>query len=428
MTFDGEVGFQVFRNIFMVMMTLGMMASLSEFRFGAKKLMLILLVYLCWVGVSCAGLILLGGDLLLLRMALITVSAPAVFLTYWTAKDSPAPSVFNYMSQIMVSLLASAFFHVITRRFGLSMAMDLLMRCAFYLTVIYLEWRFLRKKFRRMVAVLPKRWGILMPIPCAFCAYMMFVGVWPQSYLDNPEQAAHLFAMAVPMATVYIGVFKSLSNQYRIQMERQNNVLMELQVSALKQRLQAMEAAEEELRIVRHDMRHNIQTVAALLERGETQAAVRVLGAAQKNLDETQVRRWCKDPVLDAVFSYYGHLAEMQHTAFEAQLSFPDELPVEVSELSTVLANALENALYACASLPKPMRAIHCTAIGTPSLMLEISNPCAQEVTFDDNGLPVARDRGHGFGVRSISIFCKKHAAVCQFEARDGWFVFRMVL
>lgn len=60
--------------------------------------------------------------------------------------------------------------------------------------------------------------------------------------------------------------------------------------------------------------------------------------------------------------------------------------------------------------------------------MLEISNPCTGDVSFDNRGLPVAQRDGHGLGVQSISAFCRKNGAVCQFDLTGVWFRFRLVL
>ena len=65
---------------------------------------------------------------------------------------------------------------------------------------------------------------------------------------------------------------------------------------------------------------------------------------------------------------------------------------------------------------------------GTPSVMLEISNPCTGNISFDGRGLPVAQREGHGLGVQSISAFCRKNGAVCRFDLADGWFRLQLVL
>ena len=112
----------------------------------------------------------------------------------------------------------------------------------------------------------------------------------------------------------------------------------------------------------------------------------------------------------------------------EARISLPDKLPVNEGELAIVVANALENAIHANLSLPREKRKIRCKMVGTPSIMLEISNPCASDAVFDSNGLPVSQKEGHGLGVQSISAFCRKNGAVCQFDQADGWFWLRLVL
>ena len=66
--------------------------------------------------------------------------------------------------------------------------------------------------------------------------------------------------------------------------------------------------------------------------------------------------------------------------------------------------------------------------VGLPGIMLEISNPCTGNVSFDSNGLPVTRQEGHGLGIQSISAFCKKNGAVCHFDLIDGWFRFQLIL
>ena len=132
--------------------------------------------------------------------------------------------------------------------------------------------------------------------------------------------------------------------------------------------------------------------------------------------------------MLDAVFSYYFDQAKRQGISVETKISLSDTLPVDEGELAIVLANALENAIHANLALSQDQRQIHCKMMGSPSVMLEISNPCTGRITFDSNGLPVAQREGHGLGVQSISAFCRKSGAVCQFDLTDGWFRFRLVL
>lgn len=84
-----ETTFLILRTCMITLMTLGMMASMTEFRFGIRKLLGVLGLYLLWVLLSTWALLRLGGEVLLYRLLLLTISAPAVALTYWATKDSP---------------------------------------------------------------------------------------------------------------------------------------------------------------------------------------------------------------------------------------------------------------------------------------------------------------------------------------------------
>ena len=423
-----NVMFLLFRTLFITMMTVGMMASLTDFRFGPRKLLSVLAAYGLWVSCSSLALLRLGGELLLLRLFYLTISLPAIVLTYWAANDTPSQAVFNYTTQIMVSALSASMIRWLTDSLGLPWVVNMVLMCAFYFGAIYLEWRFLRRPFRMLIRVIPARWGVLTLIPCVFCGYLILVSTWPGSYLDNQAQRIYTYAAIIPLVFVYIAVFKSLVAQYRMQMERQSTALLTVQISALKEKVQRVKEVEEGIRIQRHDLRHQLQTVAELVSRGEREAALDFLNAAQERLDERREIRWCRPPILDAVFSSYFDQARRQGIQVQASVSLPDTLPVDEGELAIVLANALENAIHANQELPREEREIRCKMVGTPGIMLEISNPCAGNVTFDSRGLPVTSQDGHGLGAQSISAFCRKNGAVCQFDLIDSTFRLRLIL
>ena len=78
-----HVMFLLFRAYFITLMTVGMMASLTEFRFGRRKLLGIMAVYSAWVVGSSLALLYFGGELFrtvppspldLARIALLAVT------------------------------------------------------------------------------------------------------------------------------------------------------------------------------------------------------------------------------------------------------------------------------------------------------------------------------------------------------------------
>ena len=128
------------------------------------------------------------------------------------------------------------------------------------------------------------------------------------------------------------------------------------------------------------------------------------------------------------MFASYCAQAERLGIRTELSLAIPDQLPVSTEELSTVFANAIENAIHACEKLPREKRVIRCRCISTPQLMFKIENPYAGEVRFDDGGVPLAETKGHGIGSRSIQAFVRKYGAYCAYQTRDNWFTLTIAL
>lgn len=423
-----ELIFSAFRFWLVSCLTIGMVASMTEFRFGARKLVCILALYSLWVLGSNLVLLRAGGELWLLRASFFTITFPGILLIHWASHDSPALTFFNCMTHLLASFFINITVRLLMQSHPSSELATLLVMSLLLPLAIWLEARLLRRPFLTLVRGMPVRWGVLSLIPLAFYGYLLFVSVWPGSYLVNPAQVVYLYAAALPLVMVYIYVFRDLAGQYRLQLERRNAALLTVEISALKDKLQSLKEAEESLRIQRHDLRHQIQAVTELLARGDPASALAFLDASRQQLDRQTGIRWCSLPILDAMLSSYFDQARNHDILVEANISLPDRLPVDEGELAIVLANALENAIHASLKLPRGQRIIRCRMMGSPGIMLEIANLCDGDVAFDSSGLPAARQEGHGLGVRSIAAFCRKNGAVCQFDLTDGWFRLRLVL
>ncbi|HIT57125.1 MAG TPA: GHKL domain-containing protein [Candidatus Galloscillospira stercoripullorum] len=292
--------------------------------------------------------------------------------------------------------------------------------------MIFFLVRFLRPLFLQALMALRRGWWLMCLVLAVY--YVIIAYLIPGSVGIDRSSTILKPAVSLLMVGFYSIVMFLFSSVRKEADTRHSAQLSALQLSALQSRMEAVRLAEDAIRTERHDLRHRLQTAMELMSRGEKDAAMAFLDAAQRRLDEQQEIRWCRPPVLDAMFSSYFDQARRQDIPVEASITLGDTLPVDEGELAVVLANALENAIHANLPLPPERRQIRCRVVGTPSLMLEIANPCAKPVTFDEKGLPVARGQGHGLGVRSIAAFCQRHGAAYQFDLTGGTFRLRLIL
>lgn len=292
--------------------------------------------------------------------------------------------------------------------------------------VLWFLLRFLRPLFLQILLELRHGWWLICLVMAAYYAIVIYL---IPGYVGRDLSSTVLKPAVTLLMMGFYTVLMFLFSSVRKEMEARHSAQMSaLQLSALQNRMEAVRAAEEAVRTERHDLRHRLQAVTELVARGEQAAALDFINAAQKRLDEHKTAHWCRPPVLDAVFSTYFDQAQRQGVRVDAKIALPDTLPVDEGELAIVFANALENSIHACMELPREKRELYCKVIARPGLMLEIGNPYANKVRFDDKGLPISEREDHGLGVQSISSFCQKYGAVYQFEASDGWFRLRIVL
>lgn len=379
------------------------------------------------VGANLFGLLFLNFWDLYQHVYIFTVTLPYIFITLWCSQYRDFRAVFSIATGLFVGCIGTA----------TEMLATLLLQnseyCEYYSFAVrtfsfFLMFFVLRRfsiAYRQMLHQLNRSWGILCLIPFAAFITLLYI-------VNNFENSVELMVLIYGMLVVCSGAYYLMYLFFeRVQKENSAHYeaqLSALQLSALQSRMEAVRASEDAIRMERHDLRHRLQTATEMVARGDKVAALDFLDAAQKRLDEGKAIRWCRPPVLDAVFSSYFDQAQNQGIRVEATISLPDVLSIDEGEMAVVLANALENAIHANLALPWDQREIRCKMVGTPSIMLEISNPCAGNITFDSSGLPVAQKAGHGLGVQSISAFCRKNGAVCQFDLTDGWFRLRLVL
>lgn len=356
----------------------------------------------------------------------ITIHIPLILLLFTLSRFRGWRLIFQ---QISVVLFCTLIHHISGMIYYLSGSRFwvLVLSCVVLSTgVIWFLVRFLRPLFFQILLELHWGWWLICLVMATY--YIIAVHLIPGYVGFELSSSIIKPAIALLMLGVYsilMFLFTSIKNEMEA---RHNAQLSALQLSALQSRMEAVQAAENVIRTERHDLRHRLQAVAELIARGNREEALAFLDVATKRLDAQKEVRWCHPPVLDAVFSSYFDQANNEGIHVTAKISLPDTLTVDEGALAIVVANALENAIHANLKLPQKQREICCKMVGSPGIMLEISNPCNEDVTFDAEGLPVAHREGHGLGVQSISAFCKKNKAVYQFDLNDGWFRLRLVL
>ena len=404
--------------------TLGMMGSTTKFRCVKEKPISIIIFasYFLYVILSSYAIIYFFSYQHLLRVFLLTISCPAILLLH-NLSDEPFPRlVFIRATHILVSLYIAGTITLLNTALHGTELSDILMRLLAYLLIILFDFHFMRRIYLDFITEIKKGWGILSLIPCALIILAVALAFYPEHYSKRPTSVVMIYLLGVVIVILYtaIGVFLSL--QYHRQEIEHNRKILELQVQNIQREAADMEKLAEQTKIIRHDTRHILSTIASLAESGDMQAILDFTGIARQKPDMPEVFHYCTDALLDTTLYSYLKSAEESGILLQTSVTIPEVLPVNSAGLAICFANALGNAIECCEKLPEEKRKIIFHCIGKPKLMFEIKNPQPDRITFGRNGLPRLPEGGMETHVRSIVAFCEKYGAFYSFTAENGWF------
>lgn len=206
--------------------------------------------------------------------------------------------------------------------------------------------------------------------------------------------------------------------------KHQANIL-ELQLQHASASLEQMRRLQENTITYRHDMRHHLSYIQALISSGSYEKIGAYITSIQSDIDDITPTKYCQNELINLILSTYVIKAGNQYT-LDIQANVPDNITVSDTHLCVLLSNALENALNSTANTNDKSIHIRLTTRAS-SLMLQISNPFCGDLIWK-NGLPLSPNTNHGYGVRSIAAIVDSYNGQYEFSADNHIFTLRILL
>jgi sensor histidine kinase regulating citrate/malate metabolism len=194
-----------------------------------------------------------------------------------------------------------------------------------------------------------------------------------------------------------------------------------------KKEMELIKEREQEIRIIRHDMRLFLNTLIMHIHQDDKDAALKLATTLVSNIEATTIQHYSNNNIVNYILSDYAAKFEKASIPFHATVEL-QELRTDEIVFASILSNALDNALNATSTLPTEKRNIKLLIKNANGkLLLSVRNPFQGKIIFSD-GLPVSSKAGHGYGTRSIRYMTEKTGGNCQFTIEDNEFVLRIVI
>lgn len=212
--------------------------------------------------------------------------------------------------------------------------------------------------------------------------------------------------------------------------ERENQ-LIQMNHRLLERQLEIMEESVELGRQIRHDVRHHNAAIAEYVRRGQKEELLQYLKEYDKETDQGMEESICANSAVNNILSAYTRKARNEQIKVTLDIEIGRNLTIPSIDLVAILANAYENAIYACMEVRKQERERQCfirlmIKKRNNKLIILCSNTCRMETELKD-GQPKAEFTG-GIGVSSIIKTAEKYDGEYDFKNDNGIFIFRLIM
>lgn len=217
--------------------------------------------------------------------------------------------------------------------------------------------------------------------------------------------------------------------EYEEKIEAEHHThLMHMKRDQFEKEIESMKRSEYAVALLRHDMRHFLTSISSFIDQEEPEKAKEYIKEVMALSDKTARMKFCENEIVNMILSSYESKIREESIQFKHTIELPEKLPFSDVDFTSILSNGLENAIHAVSALPLEERQISLSLkMKDEKLLLSIRNPYINPVELED-GMPSTAVEGHGLGTRSIRHVTEKLRGNCQFLAKDGEFVLRVVL
>jgi signal transduction histidine kinase len=214
--------------------------------------------------------------------------------------------------------------------------------------------------------------------------------------------------------------FEELEEKIRVKNE---NELLSMQIKSISDSAHVIEEKEEKIKILRHDMRHQMQMLLSFISENENDKALSMIKKLNSELSPISIAKFCQNQIINSAISIYADKAISSSIEVEYGISLPKELPFDENDLAILFANVLDNAVHASLSQAEEKRSIKIKSrYEQNQLVIFVENYFDGIIPFDSKGAPISKKEGHGFGMKSVLSVVKKYNGTAVFTHEDHIF------
>lgn len=271
---------------------------------------------------------------------------------------------------------------------------------------------------------------MILPIGSMFLAHRIFYAQYEMGikgfYPNTIFSIVILFGLNVVVFNIYIQLSENLELQRK-------NAIYEKEFQLLERHMHEKESMMQEIRVKRHDLKHQMLKLLTLLQKGEYGK----LESDMKQMAELESLNGLlvvntQNSIIDSFVNNQYAVAKEKGIDFRVKIDVPAELPFAGEDLCVILGNALDNAIEACerGQVSKPWISIKLIYDGA-NLLMTLENSFDGTIRKNKKGMQISRkanSQQHGIGTYSIQRVVQKYHGYYHVEVMEKEYHLEIIL
>lgn len=299
-----------------------------------------------------------------------------------------------------------------------------------YIIMAVLVCKFLKKPFNYMLKHAPN--SILLLFIVIQSLYYIYGYLLTGYQFSNIVVDKLYLIRQIPLLIVLIAyillvlIFNILSEKNELNNTRN---IMAIQLTAATDKIEQFKLSQNQMAIYHHDLRHHLNYIKSCITQNKLQDAIQYISETYEKIDDVMVKQYSKNESINLIISAYAMKAEEKGIYNEIEVTATDFSKFLISDLCSLIANALENAILACEKIDDYNNRYikFCIYEKNKKFCLNIQNSYKIEPIFEQ-GIPVTKENGHGFGTKSMAYVVEKYKGIYLFATKDQMFIFQATM
>lgn len=291
------------------------------------------------------------------------------------------------------------------------------------LITLYPIWRLLKNSFIFNLSMENTYyWNIIWLIPILLCISELIVTVgisWISTWQQIVSRMLTGAAAFVSWKIINLH-YKNFEEKLSLQ---STNQMLSIQMDAIHHQAETIRDNDEKLRILRHDLRHNVHILASLIQNREYDHAISHLQQLDAQLDNSTPVIFCNNLIINSAMIVYLARAKEEAITVSSEMNIPEHMPFDSNDMAILFANVLENAINASIISSHPQKEILVSSKYVDNkLIIIVKNRFQGKIVFNTAGMPISLESGHGIGMQSVNAIVLKYGGHVVCSYKDNWF------